>query len=197
MPGIPGFDPLDPTGGLNRQQKLSVGFVAANGQTYSCNIPGMGGAVDIAIGENFAVAEAIGELSNMGVYIVREGKESWLSIPNAEAVDEMHASPSTVLAMQFENNNGEKVTVDIPAPEATLFAADGFTLRDRTDATVGTLIGAAIDAIETVLNTSYLPNNSYAYVRGVLRSRKFASPKAPGAKPTVLEGSGDTAGPGV
>ena len=131
----------------------------------------------------------------MGVYRVSEGKENTIKVTNAVAVDEAWAGPSAVLVMTFENDNGDKVSVDVPAPDATLFAPDGFTLLDRTDANVGTLIGRAIDAIEDVLNSSYIPANSFEFMRGMLRSRKFASPTAPSAKPTVAEGSGATAGP--
>jgi len=197
MPGIPSWDPLNPTDNLHRQQKLSVGFVAANGLTYSTNIPGMGGAVDLTVGENFEVADALGALSNMGVYRVSEGKENEIKIANAVANDETHGDPSMVLVMTFENDNLEKVSIDVPAPDATLFAPDGVTLKDRTDATVGAIIGRAIDAIEVVLNTSFAPNNSYQFTRGMLRSRKVSMPKAPAAHPTVAEGAGATAGPAV
>jgi len=195
MPGIPGWDPLDPTANLHREAKVSVGLVAHNGIKYSVNVPGLGGAVDLVVGEKMALADAIGAVSNMGVYRVTEGKVNDIRIADAVANDEAHSDPSNVLSMTFENDNLEKIVIDIPAPDATLFAGDGVTLLDRTDATVGTLIGDLIDAAEQVINSTYAPANSFEYVRGVLRTRKVKLPTGMLAVPTVQEGSGATAGP--
>jgi len=195
MPGIPGFDPLDPTANLHRSQGFSVVFVGLSGDTYSTRFSGLGGAVDVAIGEKMAVVDAFGALSNMGAFKLGEDKTSEIRIADAEAVDEAYANAGSVLSLQFENNDLEKITVDIPAPDASLFEADGITLKPRTDATVGTLIGNAIDTAETAINTTWIPNNSFAFVRGTRRSRKVSLPTAPRAVPTVIEGSGATAGP--
>jgi len=195
MPGIPGFDPLDPTANLHRQQGFSVGFVGISGDTYSTRFSGLGGAVDLAIGEKMAVVDAFGALSNMGAYKLIEDKTSEIRVADAEAVDEAYANAGAVLSMSFENNDLVKIVVDIPAPDASLFEADGVTLKPRTDATVGTLIGAAIDAAEAAINSTWVPANSFAFVRGIRRSRKVKLPTGTVATPTIIEGSGATAGP--
>jgi hypothetical protein len=170
-------------------------LVAHDGLTYSVNVPDLGGAVDLVVGEKMAFADAVGAVSNMGVYRVTEGKVNSIRIADAAALDEIHGNPANVLAMTYENNNLEKIVVDIPAPDATLFENDGVTLKPRTDATVGTLIGDLIDATETLINNTFVPANSFEFTRGVLRTRKVSLPSGQKPKPTIAEGSGATAGP--
>jgi len=197
MPGIPAWDPLDPTANMRRSQGFSVGFVGVGGSTYSMRVSDLGGAIDVPVGQKMAVVEACGELSNMGAYRLTEDKVSDIRIADAEAVDEAYAAPSEVLVFHFENNNMEKMTVDVPAPDAMLFEQDGVSLKPRTDATVGTLIGDAIDALELAINTTWSPANSFQFVRGVRRTRKVSLPGGQQALPQVIEGSGDLAGPAV
>lgn len=197
MPGFPGFDPLDPTANLIRQTGVSVKMVSLAGDTYSARLSGLG-SQDLAFGEKTRLAEALGAASNMGVYSLTEDRDSFIRITDAEAIDDAYASPANVLVMTFENNEGRKISGEVPAPDATLFESDGVSLKPRTDATVGAIIGELIDAHENVINTSFLPLNSYAFVRGVRRQRKYKLPSGQREKPSdanISEGSGATAGP--
>ena len=195
MPGFPGFDPLDPTADMFRETGFSVGFVAHEGTRYSMRVGGLGNGFDVAIGDKMAMAQAAGELSNMGAYSLFEDKKSMRAIQDATANDESHATPSSVLAMLFQNNDMERIVIDIPAPDASLFESDGVSLKPVTDATVGTLIQDFITAAESAINSTWVPNNSYAFVRGVRRSRKVKLAGGQGALPQVAEGSGATEGP--
>lgn len=197
MPRFPNVNPLDWTEGKYRSRSMSVGFVSLAGDTYSMNLSGLGAGVDLTIGEKQALADACGDISNMGCYRLSEKKDTVVNIADASALDEAYANHGDVLAMHFQNNDGEKYVFDIPAPDAALFETDGVTLKPRTDATVGTLIGAAIDAAETVINTSWTPHNSFAFVRGIRRSRKVKLSGGQGEKPAIAEGTGDIAGPAV
>ena len=195
MPGIPAYDPLDPTANMRRVTGFSVGFVSVGGSTYSMRVGDLGGGFEISIGQKMAVVDACGALSNMGAYRLTEDKVTDIRIADAQAVDEAYAAPSEVLVMHFENDNMEKKTIDIPAPDAMLFEQDGVTLKSRTDATVGTLVGTAIDALETAINSTFVPDNSYQFVRGVRRTRKITLPNGQQAVPQVVEGSGALEGP--
>ncbi|MEO0564380.1 MAG: hypothetical protein AAF125_19910, partial [Chloroflexota bacterium] len=86
---------------------------------------------------------------------------------------------------------------EVPAPKAVLFESDGVTLKalpanaaddDADEAVIRELIGAA----ENVVNTSFLPVNSYAFVRGVRRSRKVRLPAPRTARPQVQEPATNT-----
>lgn len=196
MPGFPGFDILDPTAGQFRNTGLSVRLVAHDGTTYSTRMSGMG-AVDILIGDRYALAEAIGAVSNMGVYELAEDRTTRINIVDAVTYDEAFSNGNSVLTIHLENNNGEKYTVDIPAPDARLFESDGVTLKPRTDATVGGVIDALLTAITVVLNASFAPANTYAFVRGVRRSRKVKLPQGSKPIPSVSEPTGNSAQPGT
>jgi len=195
MPGFPGFDPLDPLANKSRTKGFSVGLVSLQGDKYSMRFSGLGGAVDLTAGEHMAVAEAAGALSNMGVYALREDKVTSIPISDAVASDEVHGDPTIVLTMHFENNDGDKMSVDIPAPDATLFETDGVSLKPRTDATVGTIIGDFIDAAELAINSTWLPNNSFSFTRGVRRVRNIKLAQGSNVKPGVQEGAVPLEGP--
>ena len=187
MPGFPSFDPLDPTANMHRETGFSVGFVGLDGTKYSMRIGGLGAGFDIIIGDKMKLANAAGELSNMGVYALREDKVSERKIVDATASDDAYANPSNVLAMLFENDNLEKITIDIPAPDAALFESDGVTLKPATDAAVGTLIDEFITQAENAINSTWVPNNSFAFVRGVRRSRKTKLANGQGALPGTIQ----------
>lgn len=189
MPGFPDYDPLDIPNWLNGKQReagVSVKFVAADGITYSARLSGLG-AADLAIGEKTRLAEAMGAVSNMGVYELVEDKTTSVNIIDAEAYDEAYANPGDILVLHFENASAEKYTVDVPAPDARFFESDGVTLKPRTDATDGTVIGELIDASLNVINTSFLPVNTFAFVRGVRRQRKMRLPAGQRPRPAVSE----------
>lgn len=197
MPGFPGFDPLDPFAGTSREKGFSVGFVSVAGDKYSMRFSKLGGAVDLVANEHMLTAQAAGALSNMGVYALREDKVTELPIPDAEAADEAHSGPTVVAAFYFQNNDGEIMTVDVPAPDATLFESDGVTVKPRTDPAVGSLIGDFIDAAELSINSTWLPANSFAFTHGIRRVRNIKLPSGGNVKPTIIEGAGATAGPGT
>lgn len=186
MPGLPGYDPLDPTANMIRSSGVTVNFVDAFGRTTTARVSGLG-SQDLAVGENTRLAQAMGEASNMGAYGFEEDKQNKRLIVDATANDETYADASNVLYMVFQNNEGRTITTEVPAPQARLFESDGVTLKPRTDATVGGIIGELIDACENVINTSFLPVNSYVFVRGSRRNRKVSLPAAAGARPQVAE----------
>lgn len=186
MPGLPGYDPLDPTANLIRSSGVTVNFVDAYGRTTTARVSGLG-SQDLAIGENSRLAEAMGQASNMGVYGFEEDKQNRRLIVDAVTYDETYPDASNVLYLVFQNNEGRTLTTEVPGPQARLFESDGVTLKPRTDATVGPIIGELIDAIENVVNTSFLPVNSYTFVRGSRRNRKAKLPQPANARPIVEE----------
>ena len=75
------------------------------------------------------------------------------------------------------------------------------TLRDlpadsANDDAVEAIIRELIDSALNVINTSFLPVNSYVYQRGYRTNRKTKLPRPSGAKPNVEE-PGATTGPGA
>lgn len=193
MPGFPGYDILDPTAGKQRNAGVSIKLVAVDGTSFSSRLSGLG-AQDMAIGEKTRLSEAMGAISNMGVYEIVEDRTTRINIADATAFDEAYANPNDILVMHFENNNGEKYTVDVPAPDVRFFETDTVTLKSRTDATDGAVIGELIDACENVINTSFLPVNSFSFVRGVRRQRKLklaqgVKPRPVAAEPAAAPGT--------
>lgn len=188
MPGFPGYDPLDPTAGKIRTTGVSIKTVAADGSTYSTRLSNLG-AQDLAFGEKSRLAAAIGDVTNMGVYEIVEDKTTTINVTDAEAYDESYSNPNDILSLHFANNDAVKYVIDIPAPDARFFETDGITLKPRTDAADGSEIGELIDAAENVINTSYLPLNSFSFVRGVRRHRKIRLGSGQRPKPTVSEPS--------
>jgi len=196
MPGLPGYDPLDPTANLVRRSGVSVALVDAQGRTSRTRISGLG-SQDLAVGENSRFAQAVGEASNMGAYGWNEDKENFRLQTDATAFDETYASAENVLYMVFQNNEARTITMEVPAPKATVFAADGVTLRDlpadsANDDADEEIIRELIDATENVINTSFLPVNSYAFQRGYRSSRKTKLPRPTGGKPIVAEPGANT-----
>lgn len=191
MPGLPGYDPLDPTANLIRSSGLTVNFVDAFGRTTTARLSGLG-AQDLAVGENSRLAQAMGEASNMGVYGFGEDRDNRRLIPDATAFDETYADATNVLYLVFQNNEGRTITTEVPAPQARLFESDGVTLKAlpalaADDDTEQAIIRELIDASLNVINTSYLPLNSYTFVRGSRRSRKVSLPQPANARPQVVE----------
>lgn len=191
MPGLPSYDPLNPTANLIRTSGLTVNFVDAYGRTTTSRLSGLG-SQDLAIGENSRLAQAMGEASNMGAFGFSEDRDNRRLIVDATAFDETYPDASNVLYLVFQNNEGRTITTEVPAPQARLFEADGVTLKPlpadaANDTTETAIIRELIAATENVINTSFLPVNSYTFVRGSRRSRKVSLPQPASARPQVVE----------
>lgn len=196
MPGLPNFDPLDPTANLIRSSGLSVKLVDPFGRTTTTRVSGLGSA-DLAVGENSRFTNAVGEASNMGAYGWQEDRDNERLIIDAIAFDETFADATNVLYMVFQNNEGRVITFEVPAPKAVLFESDGVTLRPLPDNAADddaeeTIIRELIGAAQNIINTSFAPVNSYAFVRGTRRPRKVRLPAARAARPQSQEPATNT-----
>lgn len=196
MPGMPGYDPTDPTANLIRSSNLSVKMVDAYGRTSRTLISGLG-AQDLAIGENTRFTEAVGAVSNMGAYGFAETRDNDRLIVDAEVYDEAWSDASNVLYMVFQNNEGRTITYEVPAPQARFFESDGVTLiplpaNSADDNADEAIVRELILASQNVINTSFAPVNSYVFVRGSRRTRKQPLPAAKNARPTVTEPASNT-----
>lgn len=171
---------------VNRYEAVSIGWLLVSGASFSTRLTALGAGVSPDPGNVSAFREAIGDMSNAAVVRMTEEKNTFIASTGATVYDEAY-SDGTVCVVTLENNNGEQISFDIPNPDESLFGTDGVTL-DPTNAQVIAMVGAA----ETLINNSFDPANSFAYRRGVLRTRKVSIPKGSKVQPTIVEpGVGD------
>ena len=183
---MPDWDPALINPLVNRYEAVSIGWILTSGATFSTRLTALGAGISPDPGNVSAFREAVGNMSNAAVVRMTEERNTFISASNAEVYDEAY-NDGMVVVVSLENNNGEQISFEIPNPDASLFEADGVTL-DPTNPLVSDMIGDA----ETLINNSFDPANSFAYVRGILRPRRVNIPRGAKQRPTVVEpGVGD------
>jgi hypothetical protein len=183
---MPDWDPalIDPA--VNRKDAVAVGWVLVGGGTFSTNLPYIGAGLSPDPGNVSAFRAAAGNASNAAVTRMTEKRDTFVATKNAIVYDEVY-SDGMVLVVVLENNNGIEVSFEIPNPDVSMFQADRVTL-DPVQAQAAALISAA----ETLINNSYDPANSFAFVRGLARPRKVNIPSGQKERPAIAEpGAGD------
>lgn len=139
-----------------------------------------------------AVQNTIADLSNAAA--VRRANTVGDEIPISQAAtfDEAYASVSDKLVLVFQDESLNKRTVSVPAPDASLFGADGMTaITPDSGAAAGEpakLLGDAVAALTVALG------GTYAYVGGYLATRSRAGGGL-SFRPTIAEpGVGENPG---
>lgn len=132
-----------------------------------------------------ALETAVGNLSNGRVMASTVASESFqLNPANVlnTAYDEAHATVDIVLVMVFQNDAGEIQAVEIGAPDASLFAADGETPLDSN-----ALIIAYKAAALAAMNEG---GDTWAYSRGFRSTRSASAKRARTPHPLAEPGVG-------
>lgn len=177
---------------VNRSDSFSVGWVLVGGGRYSTNISGLGGDRVIEFpGEQSAARAAIGDMSNAGLIRMSFEENTFIAIANALTLDESY-SDGIVAVVVFQNNNGEEISFEIPNPDLSVFSSvDRVTMLAPVDGgTAGEqLVFNMADSVATLINNTYTPANSFAFVRGFRASRKIKTTRAK-TMPTIAEPTG-------
>lgn len=173
------------------EKSVSLQFVDHRGKKRSAAIK-VGAATNAQIdGMRVAVASA----SNAGlasVSIQSVDRVPSVTDPNFKTFDEAYSSNDHVAVFVFQNSQGDIKTVEIPAPDLSIFSeSDGETV-DRLNA----LAASVITNVTTVLNSDGAGGTSdnYTYARGFLSTRASSRTRKRSI-PTIAEpGAGDTPG---
>lgn len=123
---------------------------------------------------------ALGDCTNGAIVAANATAQQRDDITSRVANDEGHSLVNDKAVLIFQNSAGDTRREEIPAPDASLFGADGVTV-DPTNAQVAAFVAATLAIYPA----------GYAYASGTLasRSRKTTTRRAP---PLAVEpGDGD------
>lgn len=133
-----------------------------------------------------ALETAVGNLSNarlMDVTLATEIRQLNPANPLNTTFDEAHATVEIVLVVVWQNDAGDVQFVEIPAPDASIFAADG-----ETPLLANTQFLAYRTAALAAMNEG---GGSWAYSRGFRSTRSASAKRARTAHPLAEPGVGD------
>lgn len=153
------------------QRKYQVTVTDFTGRSRSALVP-IG--TDTTTPEITAIATAVGNMSNARVM----SSNLYTSVEQQNpgnvlntAFDEAHATVSIVAVFIFQNDSGDVFAVEVGAPDAQIFAADGDTVL-ATHA----YVAALITAVTTAANNGGA--GTYAYQRGFRSTRSESRKRA-------------------
>jgi hypothetical protein len=150
---------------------------------------------NLTSGQRNDFVEAVGRCSNAGVYETNYNDQTFISKLEARVFDEAHATVNTKLVMvyEFKDDPRQKITTEVPAPDATLFESDGKTV-DPDQAQVADLIDATLAIIN---DGGLIDDGEYRFARGFLSHRSVRATRGK-VRPTKVEepGVGDLPGEG-
>lgn len=148
---MPGLNPP-----IISSKKFTMNFIDVGGAPGSCGVDGIPLAVTDA--QLYDLIGAIANMTNAGSWSDNITAHREIPKARATALDEAYASVSDRCVFVFQNDALTEKTIRIPAPDLSLFSADGVTV-DPTNTLVIDLIADAL----VVLNTG---GGTYAFSRG-------------------------------
>lgn len=137
-----------------------------------------------------ALRTALGDGSNAALYESRYTNSSRvLNHTNLEAYDETYPSSEDVAVFQFIDDTGDVQSLELPAPDSTLFYTTDRKTIDPARALSGAIIAAALAAMNN-------GGGTYVYSRGYKTTHRKTRGGANARKrPAFVEpGAGDTPG---
>jgi hypothetical protein len=183
---------------VRNKRSVSVKLQYAGGYAFNVQLGnGLLGDANYTLGELSAFRAALGNASNFGVRYQSETLVNEVAVPFVEAYDDAYG-PNVTANLRFQNNDQEVFTLTIPGPLKRLFVGDGTALVTpdiNADAGTGELILAEIirDA-QNLVNNSYAPANSFAFIGGERAMRSMTPSKRPDAI-ALVEPAGDLVQP--
>ena len=135
--------------------QTSVSFVDRKGAAASIRVPNLTGATN-----GLAIANAAGNMSNAGVKSWTTDAGQAIGVNAVIAFDEATSEAENKAVFVFQDDAGNSVSVAIPAPDASIFLSDGYTVN----AAAGTLAEAFINAVLVHLG------GTYAFTRGYFQN---------------------------
>lgn len=159
--------PTYPTGAAPVESgNVSFSLIDAGAQTASVPFPVRNAAIeDITDALVEGVRDAVGNLSNAAVFKTNREFSEEISTAFVTPLDEAHSSIVNRLNLTFENIEGVKVPISIPAPDISLFTGGGgAVIRPDSTAVVAPALPTpaqqlfiSITAIIAFLNVSMAP----------------------------------------
>lgn len=165
--------------------QISISLRDFAGNSATATIAQANGAANAATVT--AVREAVGAISNARVMTTRLSNVDSVindADPANTVYDEVYGRAADALVMIFQNATGDVQRVSIPAPDLSIFQADGET-PDLSNA----LFIAARDAIQTAMPAGFV--FARAYLKGIGTRRRVPLPTAEpgvGENPPALPG---------
>jgi hypothetical protein len=184
MPDYPG---TDFAGGTFRPASARttgtavIGFIDMYGRTKNVRVGGVSNATnDTEVNE---LRDALGKVSNAGVYFDTFERTYQINKDDARAFTDQHASVSDIAYLVFVRNDNDvefRQTIEVPAIDDSYVLPGGAI--DSTDDDIIALIAK----IEAVLNNRFAPeDNKYAFSYGKVSDRKGQISPSTGPKPTL------------
>lgn len=160
---------------------VSATLVDASGMKASVGIDRLPDTVIAS--EMEAWATALSNISNAGLLSRQINNKAAVALSQALAYDEAWATVGVKLVLEFQREDLSLRTVEVPAPDASVFLTDGNT-ADPANVLVDALVVATLAMINkglTVGDPGY-----HRFVRGYRQVRSRALTPA-GGKPSVQE----------
>lgn len=167
---------------VRNKRSVSVKMQYAGGYAFNVQLGnGLLGDANYTLGELSAFRSALGAVSNFGVRYQEETLRNEVAVPFVQAYDDSYG-PNVTANLRFQNNDQDVFTLTIPAPLKRLFVGDGTSLvtPDLAGAAgTGELILAEIIRdTQNLVNNSYAPANTFAFIGGERAMRTMKpSPK--------------------
>lgn len=186
--------PIKTTPTPNVTYVLSVSFVDTLGDRGQIRLSDIPAAATDA--ELVQVANSAGSLSNAEVTKITDSKITHQFAPPTP-FDESESSVTTKAVFVFQNSDGQRFSVAVPAPDASITGQDGQTI-DFTNSLVQDFVADVLRVYNTP-NGAVTPVNTYQAIRGYIDKGRGAPPYR--VKPGVTRepGAGDNppAAPGL
>jgi len=175
--------------GLTTRRPYSMSFHDFRGRSRATLLNGGDESTTV---QATALRTAMGNGSNARITSTRETVlQEQINISAAQnfTYDEAYPSVSDALVIVFQDAAGEKESLILPAPDASLFAADGETPVDPDAAgSAGEILMDAIHVAALAYLNADTPAGTYAFSRAYLegagvRARPVVPIQEPGAQP--------------
>lgn len=165
----------------NSQVSGSATFVDASGLKATMGLDRLPDTVTKSLFD--ALRDAAANVSNAALVGAKFSETDQVATAQGVAFDEAYASISVKLVMEYQREDMALRTIEVPAPDASVFLTDGNTV-DIDNA----LVSALNVAILAVINNGLTIGDPgyHRFTRGY-RSLRSRTVNRPGTKPTIQE----------
>lgn len=167
--------------------RYTVSIVDHRGQRRSSmiHIPASATFTAAALG---GLRAAVGSITNGAVIgTTLSSSEEVVNVARTVTYDEAYSTVDHVAVLYYQDANGDVITVEVPAPDLSIFAVDGVTVDASKITAVNTAVLAVVNGGD--------PAGTYAYVRGHLSTRRGERVSARTRPGTIREPSATDAPP--
>lgn len=133
--------------------QISASFIGASGRRTT-TIGSDYATADVTLAEVQAWAEALGQISNAGLYRYQGiGVRREIAVANALIADELHGIERSLVLVFQKGDTLETARFNVPAPDASLFVGR-FQMRALDDVDQGARLTAAVTAYSNIINVA-------------------------------------------